>query len=379
MTNEAGRRILFGLGYVFSSLIGLLIGGLIMLLVISAVAGVSPGSLLTGSITGKPSAIQKVTITPKGLSADVVVAVTKKVEPSVVNVRTTEVVTDLFHGGSEVKGVGSGVIFREDGYIITNNHVVEGATDIFVTIGNEDVKGQVVGGDSETDVAVIKVPRTGLPAAELGSSKDLQVGELAVAIGSPFGFEHTVTSGIISALHRTITTEDQPPQTYADLIQTDASINPGNSGGALANERGQVVGINSLIFSPSGASAGLGFAVPIETAKDVANQLIAKGRAPHPYMGITGQDLTEDLARQLNLSVKEGAIIVSVASGSPADKAGLKKGDVIVAFEGKPVKNMNDLIAAIRAKNIGDTVSIEYVRDSKRDKVTLPLAEKPTR
>lgn len=379
MTNEAGRRILFGLGYVFSSLVGLLIGGLIMLLVISAVAGVSPGDLLTGSIKGKLSATQKVTIIPRKLPTDVVAAIAKKVEPSVVNVRTTEVVTDLFHEGREVKGVGSGVIFREDGYIITNDHVVEGATDIFVTIGNEDVKGQVVAGDRETDVAVIKVPRTGLPAAELGSSKNLDVGNLAVAIGSPFGFEHTVTSGIISALHRTITTDDQPPQTYTNLIQTDAAINPGNSGGALANEKGQVIGINTLIFSPSGASAGLGFAVPIETAKDVANQLIEKGRARHPYMGITGQDLTEDMARRLKLPVKEGAIIQSVASGSPADKAGLKKGDVIVAFEGQPIKNMNELIAAIRAKNIGDTVSVEYVRDSKRDKATLILAEKPTR
>jgi S1-C subfamily serine protease len=379
MTTETGRRILFALGYFVSALVGLLIGGLIMLLAISVVAGVSPGDLLSGSIKGEPSALQKITITPKRLSTDVVVAVSKKMQPSVVNVRTTEVITDLFHEGREVKGVGSGVIFRDDGYVITNFHVVEGATDIFVTIGNEDVKGQVVGGDRDTDIAVIKIPRKGLPAAEFGSSKDLQVGELVVAIGSPFGFEHTVTSGIISALHRTITTEDQAARTYTDLIQTDAAINPGNSGGALANEKGQVVGINTLIFSPSGASAGLGFAVSIETAKDVANQLIEKGRASHPFMGITGQDVDENLARRLKLSVKEGAIIVSVASGSPADKVGLKKNDVIVTFEGKPVKNMNDLIAAIRAKNIGDTVTIEYVRDSKRDKVSLTIAEKPTR
>lgn len=372
---KTGKYALFGLGYIAAVLIGVLVGALIMILLVSWVSGIGPTDLLRGNIKGGPSS--KITIKSKTEEMDAVVAVVKKLQPSVVNVRTTQVLTDLFHQGQETKGVGSGVIFREDGYILTNNHVIEGAKEIFVTIGNEDVAGEVVGGDKETDIAVVKIPRQGLPAAELGSSSSLQVGEMVVAIGSPFGLEHTVTSGIVSALHRNVTTEDQPPQSYTNLIQTDAPINPGNSGGALANAEGKVTGINTLIFSPSGASAGIGFATPIETAKDVANQLITKGKVSHPYMGILGQTVDKDLADQLKLSVKEGAIIQEVSQGSPADKVGLKRQDIIVGFDGQKIRTMDDLIAAIRSKSVGDTVIIEYVRDSKQDKVSLTLAEKP--
>ncbi len=369
---KAGKYVLFGLGYI----VAVLIGALIMILVVSLISGIGPADLLRGNINkGGPS--QRITVKSKSQTMDAVVAVVKKLQPSVVNVRTTQVLTDLFHQGEETKGVGSGVIFREDGYVLTNNHVVEGAKEIFVTIGNEDLAGEVVGGDKETDIAVVKISRKGLPAAELGLSRSLQVGEMVVAIGSPFGLEHTVTSGIVSALHRNVTTEDQPPQSYTNLIQTDAPINPGNSGGALANAEGEIVGINTLIFSPSGASAGIGFAIPIETAKDVANQLITKGKASHPYMGILGQTVDKDLAGQLNLSVKEGAIIQEVSQGSPADEAGLKRQDIIVGFDGQKIRTMDDLIAAIRSKSVGDTVTIEYVRGSKRDKVSLTLVEKP--
>lgn len=373
--SKTSKYVLFGLGYIASALIGVLVGALIMILLVSLTSGLSPADLLSGAIKTGPS--QKITIKSKTQEMEAVTAVVKKLQPSVVNVRTTQVLTDLFHEGEEAKGVGSGVIFREDGYILTNNHVVEGAKEIFVTIGNEDVAGEVVGGDKETDIAVVKIPRKGLPAAELGSSGSLQVGEMVVALGSPFGFEHTVTSGIISALHRNITTEDQPPQSYTNLIQTDAPINPGNSGGALADAEGKVVGINTLIYSPSGASAGIGFAIPIETAKDVAEQLITKGEVSHPYMGILGQTVDRDLAEQMNLSVKEGAIIQEVSSGSPADKAGLKRGDIVVKFDGTRIKTMDDLIGAIRSKQVGDKVTIEYVHGTAKRETTLTLAEKP--
>lgn len=370
-----GKIVLVAIGYFITAMIGIFVGGLLMLLVISAVSGTSPGALLSGTLGIRTG--EKINILTKEQKADVVVAVGKKLQPSIVNVRTTEVISDMFHQNQEAKGEGSGVIYKEDGYIITNNHVVESAKDIFVTIGDEDLKGTVVGGDSVTDIAVIKIDKKGLPVAELGNSSKLQVGELAVAIGSPFGFEHSVTTGVISALNRNISTNDGAGQTYTNLIQTDAAINPGNSGGALANQEGQVVGINSLIFSPSGASAGLGFAIPIETAKNVADQLIAKGTVSHPYMGILGQTVDKDVAKQLNLDVQEGAIIQEVVSGGPAAEAGLKRMDIIVEFDGKKITTMDELVAEILAKQVGDKVAVKYIRDKETKTATVTLAEKP--
>ena len=370
-----GRYILAAAACFFSAVIGIFFGGLVMLLLISAVTGTNPGSLLKGALGS--NANRQINILTEEQRADVVVAVGKKVQPSIVNVRTTEVISDLFHQNQETKGEGSGVIYKEDGYIITNNHVVENAKDIFVTIGDEDLKGTVVGGDKVTDIAVIKIDKKGLQAAELGDSGKLQVGELAVAIGSPFGFEHSVTTGVISALHRNISTNDGQGQTYTNLIQTDAAINPGNSGGALANKEGKVVGINSLIFSPSGASAGLGFSIPIETAKNVADQLIEKGSVSHPYMGVLGQTVDKDIAKQLNLDVQEGAILQEVVAGGPADQAGLKRKDIIVKFDGQQITTMDDLVAAILAKQVGDKVTVEYIRDKETKTATVTLSEKP--
>ncbi|HEY4686870.1 MAG TPA: trypsin-like peptidase domain-containing protein, partial [Candidatus Subteraquimicrobiales bacterium] len=235
-----------------------------------------------------------------------------------------------------------------------------------------------VGRDPETDLAVVKINKKDLPAAELGSSSDLRVGELVVAIGSPFGFEHTVTVGVVSALNRNVTIpgEDQV-QTYTDLIQTDAAINPGNSGGALTNASGQVIGVPSLIFSASGGSQGVGFAIPINLAKDVAEQLIKTGEAVHPYIGIVGTTVDKDVAKQFNLSVEEGAMINRIASNTPADKAGMKAGDVVTTFDGKPIKTMDDLIAAIRAKKVDDKVKLTFVRGKDKKEVELTLAEKP--
>jgi S1-C subfamily serine protease len=370
------RVFAHGLGYGVTAFVGLIVGSFMMALIIAAVSGVGVTDILKGDITGG-NGQNNISITARQKSAEAAVAVAQKVEPSVVNIRTTSVLSDQFHQNLEGTSLGSGVIFRADGYIITNNHVVEGAKEIIVTVGNDDLTATLVGGDAETDIAVIKVDKKNLHVAELGTSKSLVVGEMAVAIGSPFGFEHTVTTGIISGLNRTVQPDTATGQTYTNLIQTDAAINPGNSGGALANGVGKVVGINTLIYSQSGGSEGLGFAIPIETAKAVANQIIAGNKVTHPYIGVVGQDMTQALATQMGLTVKTGAIIQDVVAGSPAEKAGIQKSDVIVKFNGEDIKTMSDLVAAIRIKSVGDEVPFSYYRGAELKEGKITLADKP--
>jgi S1-C subfamily serine protease len=374
-TGGCMRALLHGLGYSATALAGLIFGGLLMLVLVASVSGVGIVNLLQGNISsGKAGAIAA---NPKSSSSDQTVAVVKKLEPSIVNVRTTSVISDAFHNSVQGQAEGSGVVYRSDGYILTNNHVIDGATQITVTIGTEDVTATVVGADAETDIAVLKVNKTGLTAAELGSSKTLQVGEMAVAIGSPFGFEHTVTTGVISGLNRTIQPDATQGTTYTGLIQTDAAINPGNSGGALANGKGQVVGINSIIYSQSGGSEGVGFAIPIETAKLVADQIINKGNVTHPYIGIVGQTVDDTLAKQNKLPVTAGAIIQSVVAGSPADKAGLKKADILVKIDGETIKAMPDVVSVIRGHAVGDKLTVSYYRGKVLKETTITLADKP--
>lgn len=371
--NSWAKAIIHGFGYWLTAVTGLLVGSLLMLLVVSAISGTGVINVLRGNVGSN----SKTVVTTK--TTDSAVSVVEKLGPSVVNIRTKSVMNDAYHTNLEGSSLGSGVIFRADGYIITNNHVVSGAKEIIVTIGKDDLPATLVGGDAETDIAVIKVDKKGLAAAEIGSSKDLKVGELAVAIGSPLGFEHSVTTGVISGMNRTV--QDQPAQgagvTYTNLIQTDAAINPGNSGGALADKTGRVIGINSLIYSQSGGSEGLGFAIPIETAKSVASQIIDKGVVTHPYIGIVGQTVDEAMAASMTLPVKQGAIISEVVAGSPADKVGLKKGDIIVKFNGDTIKSMVDLVSAIRAKSVGDKVDFSYYRDKDLKNATITLGDKP--
>lgn len=372
--NGCVRVFLHGLGYGTTALVGLIVGGFLMLAIISAVSGTGMIDLMKGNVgAAKPVT----TITSTGSTNDRTVAVVKKLEPSVVNVRTTSVINDAFHNSVQGEAEGSGVIYRSDGYILTNNHVIEGAKQITVTIGTDDVSATVVGADPETDIAVLRVDKSNLTAAELGSSKSLQVGEQAIAIGSPFGFEHTVTTGVVSGLNRTIQPDTTSGSTYTGLIQTDAAINPGNSGGALANGKGQVVGINSIIYSQSGGSEGVGFAIPIETAKLVADQIIGTGNVTHPYIGIVGQTVDETMAKANSLPVNTGAIIQSVVSGSPADKAGLKKADIIVKIDGTTVKSMPDVVSAIRSHKVGDTLTVSYYRGKDQKETKITLADKP--
>ncbi len=367
---------------IFVALISALMGGVLSVLLISFAFGIDPLSAVLGQ-GDKPTPIERVIYRGQAssgkVSTDPVIKVADQVQPSVVNIRTRS--SNFFHQDLDISGEGSGVIFRKDGYIITNNHVIQNAKEIWVTIGaDKDVKGTVVGTDSETDLAVVKVDRNSLPVADLGSVKDLQVGQLAIAIGSPFGFERTVTAGIVSALNRTVSfspSTDSGTKTYTNLVQTDAAINPGNSGGALCDADGRVIGINTLIYSQTGSYEGIGFAIPIDTARKVANQLIETGKASHAYIGILGTTVDKEYADQHKLNIDNGAVIAEISKGSPADKAGMKKGDVIVEFDKEQIKDMESLIVAVRSKDVGDKVKVVYVRNNKENEVKLTLAEKP--
>ncbi|MDI6713203.1 MAG: trypsin-like peptidase domain-containing protein [Anaerosomatales bacterium] len=304
-------------------------------------------------------------------------AVAAKATPSVVFVQIEQLRFDPFTGRTVARAVGngSGVIIRPDGYILTNNHVVAGADRLVVTVGAEDVTATVVGTDPSTDLAVVKVDRSGLPAAEIGSSAELRVGQPVVAIGAPWGLEKTVTAGIISALGRSSVAEGASGLTaYTSLIQTDAAINPGNSGGALCDARGRVIGINTLIQSTSGAFAGIGFAIPIDFAMGVANEIIETGRATHPFLGVATATIDEATAERFGLPVSAGAYVQNVVSGSPAEEAGIRAGDIIVRIGKDEIASVEDVFAAVRSHKVGEKVEVEVVRGNKRLTLTATLA-----
>ena len=366
---------------VTAAVIGSLVGGIIvaagLVYALGLVGGVTPLVSLptaqTASTRGS-SAGSTVTIQPSG-APTTAEAVAEKVTPSVVNV-TIKATTQNFFGQSAVEtGNGSGVIIRSDGYILTNNHVVENADEIVVTIGVDDVNATVVGTDPTTDLAVLKIDRTGLPAIEIGSSEHLKVGQFVAAIGSPFGLEKTVTTGIISALGRTNTASGNGIDitTYTNLIQTDAAINPGNSGGALVDEQGKLIGINTLIESTSGSSAGIGFAIPIDIANNIANQLITTGKATHAYLGIATESIDENIAAQFNLPVKSGVLVRFVQAGSPAETGGIEAGDIITKIDGKEISSVEDVFSTTRLRNVGDVVKVTLVRNDVQKIVSVTL------
>src|SRR3989441_6853760 len=260
-----------------------------------------------------------------------------------------------------VRSMGSGFIINPDGHILTNNHVVDGTTEIMVKLSDgRELNAKILGRDAKTDLALLKVDATGLPTIALGDSSELKVGEPVMAIGNPFGLEQTVTTGIVSATGRVI---GQGP--YDDFIQTDASINPGNSGGPLINARGQALGINAAIFTQTGGSVGIGFAIPTSLAKPVLTQLAAAGHVTRGWLGVGIQPLTADLAKSFRLTRTDGALVTSVSEGSPAAKAGLKEGDVIVEYDGRPVGRAGDLPRAVAETPVGRAVPVKVVRDGK--------------
>lgn len=354
-----------------------------------AAAGLVGGYAAFRAAPSGQSAAGGGTIEVLGNTTEEVVAVSAAVAlPSVVNIDVTagqssegDLPSD--HPDVPLQGEGSGVAYKEapDGgtYIITNNHVVDGATQIVVTDSTgERHEAELVGGDDESDIAVVLVDAA-IPTIQTGDIDELVVGQLAIAIGSPFGLEHSVTSGVISALHRPLTgfggTDGQYP--YIDSIQTDAAINPGNSGGALVDRVGRLIGIPSAIYSDTGVSDGVGLAIPVDRATAAADELIEKGRVDTPFLGVVGQSVTPAPASEEGLPVEEGALIVELTPDSEAEKAGVEPGDVIVAVDDDRIRTMDDLVLAVRRRAVGDEVSLTLWRDGREMELTMAIGVKP--
>jgi len=280
-------------------------------------------------------------------------------------------------------GLGSGVIIDPKGYILTNEHVIANADKITVALSDgREFKAEVKGKDPRSDLTVIKINATNLTVAPLGDSDILRIGQWVVAIGNPFGFamqspEPTVTAGVVSALHRSLGRSLSRERDYSDLIQTDAAINPGNSGGPLVNLKGEIVGINVAIFSTSGGYQGIGFAIPINSAKRIISRLIEGKKIFYGWLGVTVQDLSEDLARHLGLADKNGALIANVISGGPAEKAGIKEGDVIKEFDAKKITNLKELLSLVGLAEVGRKVKVIVVREKKELALTVQIGERP--
>lgn len=282
---------------------------------------------------------------------------------------------DNFHDNIPQRGMGSGVIVSSDGRVLTNNHVVQNADRVKVTLADgRTFDAKVLGKDPKSDVAVVKIDAHGLPAATLGNSDALEVGEWVLAIGNPFELSQTVTAGIVSAKGRSSVGLTD----YEDFIQTDAAINPGNSGGALVNLRGQVVGINTAIATRSGGYQGVGFAIPINMADKIMTNLVEHGRVIRGFMGVTLQHVDADIAETYGLDRPQGALVNSVTNGSPADEAGMQSGDLIVEMNGSPVTDRDELRLKIGEMSPGSTVELTVLRDDARKKVRVKLGEMPS-
>jgi S1-C subfamily serine protease len=280
--------------------------------------------------------------------------------------------------------LGSGVIYRRDGYIVTNNHVIEGATRVNVAFADGTIEdANIVGTDPNTEIAVIKVDRNGLPAATFDDEEAPVVGQLAVAIGSPSGFESTVSAGVISGLGREFPEEftgGTLDRSLVDLIQTDAAISPGNSGGALVNRDGEIIGINVAYLSQTETGApvqGIGFAIPSDTAVSVADQLIETGEVSSAYLGVVTTDLSQEDAERFDLPVDSGAIVRNVEPGSGAEVAGVRRGDIIVALGDASIENTGDLLGALRDYRPGDTAELTLFRDGEEQTLSVTLGERP--
>lgn len=306
-------------------------------------------------------------------SVSPVTFIAEEVGPSIVAITSKVKVRDWFDNQYLQEGQGSGVIFDvndENVMIVTNEHVINGASEVIVTLyDNKRVPATIIGVDPETDLAVLKIRRRDIPeeisnkivAAKLGDSKDLRVGETAIAIGNPMGYNNTVTVGVISALNR----ELELPDKKLELVQTDAAINPGNSGGALVNIDGEVIGINTVKIADTKVE-GIGFAIPINSAKPIINELVNKGSVSRPYLGILGKDIDQSVSEMYELPI--GVFVGDVMERSAADIAGIKKGDVVIEFEGEKISSMEQLSQLIKSKEVGDTVTIKVIREGNQKK-----------
>jgi serine protease Do len=352
----------------------------------------------TSPITAKSGQISSKSVEMLTQVSDALAEVAAAATPSVVNISTTRVIKqredsfDLFDDpffrrffGDQLprpnapkeqkeQSLGSGVIVSEDGYIVTNNHVIEKAQEIKVLLPNKrDYQAKLIGADPKTDIAVIKIEATGLSALPWGDSTKLRVGELTFAIGNPFGLNSTLTMGVISAVGRA----NVGIADYEDFIQTDAAINPGNSGGALINARGELVGINTAIVSRSGGYQGIGFAVPSSMARQVMESLIKYKKVVRGWLGVSIQEVTSDLAEEFGVKDLKGALVSGVMKGSPAEKAGLKQGDVILKFNGKDVDDTGHLRNMVSQTPLGTRVTVKVLRNKKELDIDVTVAELP--
>jgi len=367
--------------------------GLILGLTIS-----SSFNIQTHGNTQEPKISQE-TVDVLNRSSKAMAEVTAAVKPAVVNISTSKIIKspvqnhpffndpffrrffgDDFGPAQKPKdrkqsNLGSGVIVNKDGYILTNNHVVKDADDIRVRLSDKrEFKGKVIGTDPKSDVAVVKIDAHDLPYLRVADSDKLQVGETVIAVGNPFGLSQTVTSGIVSAIGRS----NVGISDYEDFIQTDAAINPGNSGGALINVRGELVGINTAIFSTSGGYQGVGFAIPSNMAKSIMDSLISKGKVVRGWLGVSIQPVTAEIVKQFKLKDEKGALIGDVMEGSPAEKAGLQRGDVITEMNGKEVLDPASLRNSVAGTGPGKDVPVRFLRDGKQMTATVRIAELPS-
>ena len=343
---------------------------LVVVLVLSLTGFFGKSTTATGfsSSSGSSSSSNgTINITSSDTDASTAEAVAAKAMPSVVSVNVT---TD------SGEGLGSGVILDTDGDIITNYHVIDGATSISVTIDGKSYEASVVGSDSSSDLAVIKADLNGdsVTPIEVGDSSQLNVGSWVMTIGSPFGLDQSVSEGIVSALYRNELLQSSSGDTiYTNLIQVDAAINPGNSGGALVNDQGQLVGISTLYSSSTESFAGIGFAIPGNYAIKIADKIISGEEVTHAYIGLSMQTVNAQNARSNGLSVNQGAYVAEVVSGGPADQAGIQKGDIIVAMDGEEITSADGMVLAVRSHDIGDTVTVTVVRGTETKDLTVTL------
>lgn len=322
-------------------------------------------------------------------------AAVERAAPAVVNINTAKVVVERphpffndpvfreFFGGDLIRprqrvetSLGSGVIVSPEGYLLTNHHVIRGADSIQVSLRDgRTAQARVIGSDPETDLAVLKVDLEKLPVITLGQSEHLRVGDVVLAIGNPFGVGQTVTHGIVSATGRS----RLGINTFENFIQTDAAINPGNSGGALIDVEGNLVGINTAIFTRSGGSQGIGFAIPTSLAKGVLEDIIRYGRPRRAWIGIEAYDITPEMAHSFGLRTTEGVIVAAVARGGPAHRAGLQPGDILRRIDGKPIRESRDALLAITSRRPGERLTLEIVRDGEQKKLEVVAIERPLR
>ncbi len=374
----------------------LAVGAGIGVVIVVAVAVFAPGRLWSPrTLAPPPSPVPPAVTAPAGVSGPMsFAAAARKATPSVVNVFTSRQLRTRrpripgdsplrrFFGevpeendeAQQAISLGSGVIVTPDGYILTNNHVVEGADEVAVTLpGGRTAKVRIVGTDPETDLAVLQADAKNLTPIVFGDSDRIQVGDVVLAIGDPFGVGQTVTMGIVSATGRTRLGINP----IENFIQTDAAINPGNSGGALVDVNGNLIGVNSAIFSDSGGSLGIGFAIPVSMAKQVLEQIIKQGRVERGWLGVQIEDVTPELAEAFKLSSNTGALVTGVIRGGPAQKAGIKPGDIVRAIAGQPVHDTEALLGAITALAPGQGCEVALMREGKELRLTVVVGKRP--